>query len=145
MHVKRIYLYWGLLGLIALLAGIGMYKFNYLQDDIYYQGNAIGPGDATMFYGAWVEPNPIRPDAVQGFVLKPNGKARSIHMETLKYRSWWLEPGQLVLVAESIGNGISFVDTTAYPIELLGSNELRLKMAGGVLCFQKDKRFLKAE
>jgi hypothetical protein len=48
-------------------------------------------------------------------------------MATLLYKKWWTEEGKLVLVAESIGNGSSSIDTTKYKIINKTNSILELK------------------
>ncbi len=125
------------LAVILVIAGLGIYKFNFTDDDIYYQGNSIQPESSHLFFGSWVEPNPINDKEVQGFKLNDDGTASSINMETLKYKAWKIEPGKLILIAESIGNGVSFTDTTTCEIVLLGSKTLEIKVNNEI---QKYKR-----
>lgn len=63
--------------------------------------------------GEWLQPNPIAPDQVQGFILNPDGTASSVNMATLLFKSWNLDNYTLTLDYESIGNGqtITGVDT----------------------------------
>ena len=70
----------------------------------------------NLLEGLWVQPNPINANEVQGFNLFMDSTATSVNMATLVYKKWWEENGQLVLVAESIGNGTSSIDTTKYEI-----------------------------
>lgn len=125
------------LAVILVIAGLGIYKFNFTDDDIYFDGNSIRPEWAHRFVGSWGEPNPINDKEVQGFKLNADGTASSINMETLKYKAWKLEPGKLILIAESIGNGVSFTDTTTCEIVLLGSKTLEIKVNNEI---QKYKR-----
>lgn len=66
--------------------------------------------------GSWGEPNPINEKEVQGIEILKGGNAKSINMATLVYSKWWTKNNQIFLVAESIGNGTSGIDTTAYEI-----------------------------
>ena len=77
--------------------------------------------------GSWVQPNPINEKEVQGFTLKSDGTAASVNMATLVYKKWWTEKGKLILVAESIGNGSSSIDTTQYEIVNKTNSILELK------------------
>lgn len=115
-----------LISLFVLICLAGIYKFNFLQDDIYYQGSAINSDDTALFIGSWVEPIPGNPDAVQGFTLNEDGTACSINMHTLLYQKWGLKPGKLILTAKSIGNHTSSIDDEEYTIELVGKNSLKL-------------------
>ncbi|MEI6748010.1 MAG: lipocalin family protein [Bacteroidota bacterium] len=83
--------------------------------------------EATQFIGSWVQPNPINDKEVQGFILKNDGTAQSINMETLKYQKWWYESNSLFLVAESIGNRTSSIDTMKYEVVKINEKELELK------------------
>jgi hypothetical protein len=81
----------------------------------------------NVLVGSWVQPNPINEQEVQGFSLQPDSTAQSINMATLLYKKWWMENGKLVLVAESIGNHQSIIDTTAYEIVPSDTDSLVLK------------------
>lgn len=48
-------------------------------------------------------------------------------MATLVYKSWWRENGKLVLVVESIGNGVTSIDTIQFQILKLNEKELEIK------------------
>jgi len=111
---------------VILIALAGIYKFNILQDDIYYEGSAISPDDTALFVGSWVEPIPGNESEVQGFTLNEDGSASSINMNTLLYQKWVLKKGQLILTAKSIGNHTSSVDDMVYSIELVGKNILTI-------------------
>ena len=116
----------GLILLVALLLGI--YKFNFTDSDIFIQGKSLAPKDHLMLYGKWVQPNPINDKEVQGFTLNQDGSASSINMETLKYKCWNFSNGKLLLVAESIGNSSSSIDTTTYEVETISNTKLTLKL-----------------
>ena len=77
--------------------------------------------------GSWVEPNPINEKELQGMTLNEDGTAESINMATLLYKKWWQQNDELVLVSESIGNKLTIVDTSNYPILKLNALELELK------------------
>ena len=115
-----------IISLFILVALAGMYKFNILQDDIYYEGSAITSNDTALFVGSWVEPIPGNETEVQGFTLNEDGTASSINMNTLVYQKWVLKKGQLILTAKSIGNHSSSIDNEVYSIELVGKNSLTL-------------------
>lgn len=83
--------------------------------------------NTSSLIGSWVEPNPINTKEVQGFTLKSDSIAESINMATLVYKKWWEKDGKLILVAESIGNHTSGVDTTSYIIMKSTEKELQLK------------------
>ena len=65
------------------------------------------------FVGNWLEVMPVNSQFTQGVTLNADGTAASIGMATLKYESWSLADGKLVLSGKSIGNGqtLDFSDT----------------------------------
>lgn len=75
-----------------------------------------------QFLGSWVQPIPGM-EGEQGFTLNADGTASSINMATLLYQSWKYDNGNLLLLGESLGNGmtINFVDTAMFvaPIDTL--------------------------
>ena len=83
--------------------------------------------DTKLLLGSWTQPNPINDKEVQGFVLKQDGSAASINMATMVYKKWWTAKGKLFLVAESIGNGSSSIDTTQYEVLSNTATVLQLK------------------
>jgi hypothetical protein len=83
--------------------------------------------DPKLFVGSWVQPNPINDKEVQGFNLKEDGSAQSINMETLKVQKWVYNSNKLVLIVESIGNGVSGIDTIVYEVLKINNKELDLK------------------
>lgn len=116
-----------LTSMVVLVGLLGIYQLNGPHNDMYVEGSSVVPADKALLIGSWVEPNPIDSSQVQGFTLNEDGTASSINMETLKYSKWWVEPGRLVLVSSSIGNGISFTDTTSCPIMRMGKGTLDIK------------------
>lgn len=94
--------------------------------------------DASRFIGDWVQPNPINESEVQGFALKKDGTAESINMATLQYKNWWYESDKLNLVAESIGNGISFMDTAKYEVVKITDTTLELKDERNIYSYKKQ-------
>ena len=87
--------------------------------------------------GSWVEPNPINSSEVQGMELQTGGTAQSINMATLLYKNWWLTDQKLVLVAESVGNRTSSVDTTVYEILKITNDSLILQQQDLILRYSK--------
>ncbi len=108
---------------------IFQHEIDHLEGVLYIDKAASGnkSPDINLLYGSWVEPNPINDKEVQGLKLNNDGTASSINMATLQYKSWKLRSGQLVLISESIGNGISFRDTTTYDIVQVDRNNLKIK------------------
>ena len=82
---------------------------------------------SALFYGSWVQPNPINEKELQGFKLNKDSTAESINMATLLYRHWWVEDSKLYLVSESKGNRQSVVDTIAYDVLQVTPHELRIR------------------
>ena len=103
--------------LLLIILGLGVYKFNVLQDDIYMTGDAIRHEDMI---GGWTRSIESMPKEVEGFELRPDGVAVSINMATLPYTSWQLLEGKLILKGQSIGNGTSSEITNTYIISSVG-------------------------
>jgi len=80
--------------------------------------------ETSKLVGSWVQPNPINEKEVQGFSLHKDGTAESINMNTLKYKNWWVESDTLNLVVESIGNGLTFIDTSKFEVAKINDQEL---------------------
>lgn len=76
-----------------------------------------------LLVGSWIDSS----DAALHFTLFNNGTARSDNMKTLLYKSWKVKGNQISFIVESIGNGMSSVDTLTYNIEKLTKNKLILK------------------
>lgn len=75
-----------------------------------------GENDITMknLSGKWIEIMPVNKDIVQGITLYEDGKAESVGMATLQYKSWEITPEKkIILNGLSIGNHqtIEFSDT----------------------------------
>jgi hypothetical protein len=87
----------------------------------------IKASETNLLIGSWVEPNPINVDEVQGININEDGTAKSINMSTLVYKKWWKENDKLALVSESIGNGLTIIDTTKFEIIKLNHKELEIK------------------
>ncbi|TCM65053.1 lipocalin-like protein [Acinetobacter calcoaceticus] len=95
--------------------------------------------EIAAFYGNWVEPNPINDKEVQGFSLNQDLTAKSINMETLQYQSWEYKEGNLSLVAKSVGNKQSSVDTTVYKVISVDENTLVIQDRDLKLTYTKQK------
>jgi hypothetical protein len=83
--------------------------------------------ETNLLIGSWVEPNPINANEVQGIKINEDGTAKSINMSTLVYKKWWKENDKIALVFESIGNGLTIIDTTKFEIIKLNHYELEIK------------------
>lgn len=95
------------------------------------------PTAETALVGSWVEPNPIDSTQVQGIELQAGGTAQSINMATLLYKNWSLIDQKLTLVAESIGNRTSSIDTTTYEIVKVDTDSLVLKQQDLMLRYRR--------
>ena len=86
--------------------------------------------------GIWIQPVPDS-HIVQGVELKLDGSARSVNMATLRYDSWQLASGSIILHGLSIGNGVSgeFSDT----LEILKLTPDSLILQKGRLIMQYSK------
>ena len=71
------------------------------------------------------------------FSMFEDGSAQSDNMATLLYKSWHVENNVLSLVAESIGNKQSSIDTISYSIVELNKDAMKLKQGNTVLTFKK--------
>lgn len=114
-------------GMVVLVAFWSISDIKIFRSEQYLEGDKLSSSDQKLLVGSWVEPNPIDSSVIQGFTLNADGSASSINMGTLRYSKWWIEPGKLVLVSRSIGNGVSIIDTTVCPILLIGEKTLDLK------------------
>lgn len=76
--------------------------------------------------GTWLEPNPINPKEMQGFILNQNGTARSINMTTLLFKNWNLDDRQLTLQYESIGNKQTIVGSDTLNVIKIDADSLIL-------------------
>lgn len=83
--------------------------------------------------GSWVDQSKTALD----FSLYEDGTAKSDNMATLLYQQWYEKDNQLLIIAESIGNKQSFIDTIAYSIERINSNELVLKRGDLILNYER--------
>lgn len=80
--------------------------------------------------GFWTQPIPGQSDQLQGMELMPGGKARSINMHTLLYKSWQLDGNRLTLTGRSIGNKTSSTFTTTATIDSISKKSLILNIDG---------------
>ena len=77
--------------------------------------------------GTWTQPVPNMPTMTQGFILNPDGTAKSVNMATLQYETWTLNGNELTMTGRSIGNGQTIEFTQNYEIEKLTSDTLILR------------------
>jgi len=85
------------------------------------------PADYNSLVGAWVQPNPIDAEQVQGFYLYVEGEAGSINMSTLVYEHWSVADGVLMLSGKSVGNGQTIDFSETWNIEHLDACELVIR------------------
>jgi len=86
--------------------------------------------------GSWEDTSPV----ALHFTLSANGTAKSDNMSTLMYEKWYVKNDSLYLVAKSIGNKTSSIDTTAYEIEHLDVNRMKLKYKNKTLDYTKTQQ-----
>lgn len=111
-----------------IIALLGMYKFNILQDDIYMEGASLTKKEQNLYLlGTWVKPVQGNKSEVQGFTLKKDGSASSINMVELLYQNWEVKDDKLVLTVKSIGNKTSSIDKEIYKIIAINKSYLYLK------------------
>lgn len=90
--------------------------------------------------GQWVEPVPGLENNVQGFSLEADGKASSINMATLQYKTWKQEGQSLLLSGESIGNAQTIAFTDTLVIERLTQDSLILKKGSLSLKYSRQAK-----
>lgn len=95
--------------------------------------------DIAVFYGRWVERNPINHQEYQGFMLNQDLSAKSINMETLQYQSWNYQDGYLSMTVLSIGNKLSGTDTMIYKVISVDATTLVLDDQGQRLIYTRQK------
>lgn len=111
-----------------IIALVGMYKFNILQDDIYMEGASLTKKEQNLYLlGTWIEPVPGNKNEIQGFTLKKDGSASSINMVSLLYQNWEVKGDKLVLTVKSIGNKTSSINNEIYRIISINKSYLYLK------------------
>ncbi|WP_299578389.1 lipocalin family protein [uncultured Sunxiuqinia sp.] len=89
--------------------------------------------------GSWTQSIPGQEPKVQGFELKEDGKASSINMSTLQYKSWSNTDTQLILSGKSIGNGVSFDFTDTLLIQKITADSLILKRGQGQWSYTRQQ------
>ncbi len=90
---------------------------------------------SPYFYiaGTWVQPNPIKPQEMQGFILNQDGTASSVNMATLIFKNWILKDATLLLTSESIGNRQTIKSTDTLKIVKLDADSLILSRSNEIL------------
>ncbi len=92
--------------------------------------------DTNLLIGSWEDQS----ESALNFSLLSDGTAQSDNMETLVYQRWEVKNNQLYLVAESIGNRVSSIDTMVYEIQQLDENQLVLKRDNLVSTYKKASK-----
>lgn len=95
------------------------------------------PDPCSMVAGSWVEPVPGNKDMVQGFILYPDGSARSINMSTLLYKSWRTHASNVTFLVESIGIHNRFETEESYRFEMPDPDRLILRTGNFVRQFRR--------
>lgn len=75
----------------------------------------------------------------QGITLEKDGKASSVNMATLQYKSWKQDGKKLLLQGTSIGNGVSIEFTDTMNIEKVTQDSLILKRGNFMLKYKRQK------
>lgn len=92
--------------------------------------------DTSLLIGSWEDQS----ESALHFSLFSDGTAQSDNMKTLLYSHWEVKKNQLYLVAESIGNGVSSVDTLVYEIQQLDEDKLVLKQEDLISIYKKHSK-----
>lgn len=89
--------------------------------------------DTSFLIGSWEDQS----KNALNFTLYADGTAQSDNMTTLLYQQWYLKDNKLLLVAKSVGNKQSFIDTITYSIQKSNNSELNLKRGDLILNYKK--------
>lgn len=87
--------------------------------------------------GTWLQPVNGQPGQEQGFVLKNDGTAASVNMQTLLYEGWKRKGQILVLSGKSVGNGQTIEFVEEYEIRKADEKNLELRMGDYVIHYQR--------
>lgn len=124
--------------IIAIIAIAGVYKFNILQDDIFFSWSGMTQKDQELFVWSRTQPIPWNKKEKQGFILNEDWTAMSINMITLVYKKRKINDWKLILIAESIWNGTSSISDIEYEIESIGKKLLYLNINWITSMFEKS-------
>jgi len=89
--------------------------------------------DTSYLIGSWEEQS----EKALHFTLYADGTAQSDNMATLLYQQWSLKDNQLFIVAKSVGNKQTYIDTIVYSIQKLNDSELIIKRGNLILEYKK--------
>lgn len=130
MNIKNIFT-------IALISGTLFTSCNNdpkkSKDNLEEQKSTI---DTKLLVGSWEDQS----ESALNFSLLSDGTAQSDNMETLVYKQWNVKNNQLYLVAESIGNRTSSIDTMVYDIQQLDENQMVLKRDALIFTYKRQTK-----
>lgn len=109
------------------------YRVEHVGDSKILQAEELAITKHSPFFfiqGTWLEPNPINAAEVQGVILKEDGTASSVGMETLLFEKWELNGNQLLLTSKSVGSGQTLEGVDTLQVEKLDADSLVLSRAG---------------
>ena len=89
--------------------------------------------DTNSLIGSWEDQS----EKAMHFTLHADGTAQSDNMATLLYQQWSVKNNQLSLVAKSVGNKQTHIDTIVYSIQKLNDSELIMKRGDAILAYKK--------
>jgi hypothetical protein len=89
--------------------------------------------DTSSIIGSWEDQS----EKALHFTLNADGTAQSDNMTTLLYQQWSVKDNQLFVVAKTVGNKQTSIDTIVYSIQKLNDNELILKRGDLILDYKK--------
>lgn len=87
--------------------------------------------------GSWERSINGQEPRTQGVMLRRDGTASSINMQTLVYDKWKRKGNLLILYGKSIGNGQTIDIREEYEIKELNDTALELRMGGMVVRFMR--------
>ena len=96
--------------------------------------------DTSSLIGSWEDQS----EKALHFTLNADGTAQSDNMTTLLYQQWSVKDNQLSLVAKSVGNRQTSIDTIVYSIQKLNDSELIIKQGDLILEYKKVNKSNKA-
>ena len=96
--------------------------------------------DTSSLIGSWEDQS----EKALHFTLNADGTAQSDNMATLLYQQWSVKDNQLFLVAKSVGNKQTYIDTIVYSIQKLNDSELIIKQGDLILEYKKVNKSNKA-
>lgn len=87
--------------------------------------------------GMWVQPIAGQETKSQGILLRKDGSASSINMNTLLYETWKRNGDLLILTGKSVGNGQVINISEEYKIKHLDDVSLELQMGDFVAVYTR--------